>query len=490
MKLSELMNELLVDVPPDQDREVRSITFNSKEVTPGDAFIAICGETADGHDYIPEAVKAGAVAVIGERELSVKQESVPYLRVPNARLALALSASKLFRDASRSPIVIGITGTNGKTTTAHMIHHLIEKADRSCSLFGTVECRMNGVAIPSAMTTHDSVQLHRWLSESRDEHVVMEVSSHGLAQHRVDGIRFDYGLFTNLTHEHLDYHRTMEHYFETKMRMFSLLKDGAEGIVTTNGTWGRRLLEDLRQKGMSVHSVGNGLDDTMQIVDLEQSSKPRILVRFEGRVRSFRLPLPGTYNAYNALQALLLAVRMGVPYEQAVEGLTSFPGVSGRFQTFPHPEGGVAVVDYAHTPDGLRQCLEAVRALKPSRIVHIFGFRGGKDDSKWDGMVKTSKSLSDRTILTFDDRNGMPKTDLLAWYSRYANAQDVVEDRTLAISLIWDSMGPGDWMVITGKGPERYKETFRLPSDSDIETLRLLSNKSEFGHFHGELESV
>ncbi|TLS50010.1 hypothetical protein FE782_21980 [Paenibacillus antri] len=228
MKLSKLLGQLTIPVPVVEDQEIDNITFHSAEVRQGDLFFAISGFASDGHRYIQDALAAGAVAIIGEKEMN--SLPVPYFRVRNARLALAKLASEFYGNPSSNHTVIGITGTNGKTTTAHMIRHIIEYAGHSCSLFGTVERYVNGKSLPSKMTTYDAVQLQRWMAESNDEYVVMEASSHGLAQHRVDGVSFDYALFTNLSHEHLDFHRTLEKYFESKGRLFSLLKSGGKRL--------------------------------------------------------------------------------------------------------------------------------------------------------------------------------------------------------------------------------------------------------------------
>lgn len=395
----------------------------------------------------------------------------------NSRLALAKLGSAFFGNPFKNHTMIGITGTNGKTTTAHMIRHLLEYAKLSCSLFGTIECYINGESYPSTMTTHDAIQIQRWLHESKDENVVMEVSSHSLVQHRVGGILFDYAIFTNLTHEHLDYHSTMLEYFKAKERLFSLLKNGGEAIVNTTSRWGKQLKENLVHKGIPVSTVGEAEEDTFQLIHVESLTHPVISFREEGELHSLQLPLPGIYNVWNALSAVALARRKGISYETISEAMgSSFPGVPGRFQRFRHPNGALAVIDYAHTPDGLHQCLSTVSSFSPRRLIHIFGFRGGKDNSKWEEMLKASNTYADETVLTLDDLNGVALETMNEWYQRLRNKKTtVILDRTKAIAYALERSGEGDFIVVTGKGPEPYKESFSLPSISDIETLTLLS---------------
>lgn len=472
MKLSELLGVLSIQVPVEKNREIRNISFHSGDVRQGDLFVAISGFVSDGHRYIQDALDAGAVAVIGEKE--IQSLPVPYFRVSNARLALGKMASEFYGNPSSNHIVIGITGTNGKTTTAHMVRHIIEYTGHSCSLFGTVECYVNGKSFLSKMTTYDAVQIQRWIAQSNDENVVIEASSHGLAQHRLDGVSFDFALFTNLSHEHLDFHQTLEQYFKSKEKLFFLLKSGGEAIVNTNTDWGRKLRDNLVQRNIRVSTVGPHPEDTLQVTDVENVSTPTIRFKEHGVQHLLHLPIPGHYNVWNAMGAVLLARRRGIPYDTIAEAVASFPGVPGRFQKFEHPSGAVIVVDYAHTPDGLIQCFETVRAMTPKRIIHIFGFRGKKDDSKWDFMLNISTRYSDKTILTFDDRNGVPGEKILGKYQNYSGRCEIIEDRTMAISYAWGIVENGDWILITGKGPEPYTEPFRLLTSSDIETVCLL----------------
>ncbi|MGQ7280002.1 Mur ligase family protein [Brevibacillus thermoruber] len=251
MRLDQLLKVLSFPFRTGLDLDIGKYAFHSKQVEKGDLFVAIPGVNTDGHHFIDDAISAGDCAVIGER--AMVSLSVPYFQVSDARLALSLLAADLYGHPYRNHTMIGITGTNGKTITAHLIRYVIEYFGQSCSLFGTVERYINGESYPSRITTADPVQLMHWLHESRDDNVVMEVSFHGLVQKRVDRMNFDFALFTNLS---LDYHHTFDHYFHAKARLFSLLKHGGEAVVNTNCRWGRKLVENLQQQGIPVYTFG------------------------------------------------------------------------------------------------------------------------------------------------------------------------------------------------------------------------------------------
>lgn len=479
MKLNLVLKVLSMTLPPnfDLEIEIREITFHSKRVHPGDLFVAIPGLHSDGHDFIEDAVKAGACAVIGQRD--IESLPVPYFKVSNSRVALAQLATERFGHPYRKHTMIGITGTNGKTTTAHMIRHILEYAEQTTSLFSTVELYRNGKTYPSTMTTYDAVQLQQWLSESKDDNVVMEVSSHGLVQHRVETINFDFALFTNLSHEHLDYHPTMDHYFNSKAHLFSMLKNKGEAIINTHCNWGRKLAKKLNQEGTQYYTFGEDKTDTLQLIDVENQMEPVFQLRENETIHTIKLSIPGLHNIWNAMGAVLLARRKAIPFPVIVEALALFPGVPGRLETYRHPNGALIIIDYAHTPDGLLHCLEAVNVHKPSRLVHIFGFRGGRDESKWEVMLQISRRYCDETILTLDDLNGVSYEQMLDRYKRFEQAgTSVIGDRTLAIAHAWTFAKPGDCIVVTGKGPETYPMSFVLPTNSDSDTIHYLQDTS------------
>lgn len=455
---------------------VNNIQFRSKSVQKGDLYVAIKGLKHDGHDFIEEAVQHGAVAVVGEDpDISL---SVPYFTVTDSREALGKMAAILYNHPSIKCITIGITGTNGKTTTSYMIRHLLESSKRSCSLFGTVTNYVNGHPLISSATTPDAVELQRMLSMSRDENVVMEVSSHGLHQKRVEGMEFNYAVFTNLSHDHLDYHKDIDSYFETKYQLFKKLKPGGEAIVNSSCPWGKRLIRKLKGDGVAVYTFGEDVEDDLQLISINATTK-QIKVRADGETWQFRLSMPGIYNVENSLAATLIALRMGLRKHQIKKAFKTFKGVPGRFEMYQHSSGVSLVVDYAHTPEGLESFLKSLNHSKPNKTFHVFGFRGDGDASKRQAMMETSVRFSDVVILTFDDLNGVSSIEMEKTLTQLGilwggNKTIIIPDRTRAIEYAWNKAKSGDLIAITGKGPEPYKDRFALPSANDSETIQFL----------------
>ncbi|PTX58474.1 UDP-N-acetylmuramoylalanyl-D-glutamate--2,6-diaminopimelate ligase [Melghirimyces profundicolus] len=478
MKLKDVFHPLPVSVPASAgDRSIRGIHFHSAKIQPGDLFVAIRGNEVDGHDFIMDAVRAGAVAVAGEKE--VPDLPVPYIRVPDGRRALAHLAARFYGQPSDRHTVVGVTGTNGKTTTSHMLHHILRENGSSCTLIGTIHHRINGVEIPAANTTPDALSLQKWLAESRDPWVVMEVSSHGIVQHRTDRIGFDCAVFTNLSREHLDYHGNMEAYFQAKKRLFSQLKPSGTAVVCTFTDWGRKLAGQLVSEGLSVRTVGETPEDDIRI---EPTDRGRLDLREGGTVRTLSLPLPGKYNARNAAAAYCAATSLGVEADRAVRALEQFPGIPGRFERFSHPSGVNLVVDYAHTPDGLYEFLNTIRSRCNGQLFHVFGFRGDRDPSKRGELLSVSSRISDRVILTRDKLGKTPwnemKEEMKRIARRYGRGKvTLVEDRSLAIRQALEEARPGDWITITGKGPEPYDDPCTLPVHSDLEAVRWLMKR-------------
>ncbi|KIL34265.1 hypothetical protein SD71_21295 [Cohnella kolymensis] len=458
--------------------QLSGVQFDSRKIKKGDLFVAVPGMEADGHDYIREAIKAGAACVAGERNLT--DLPVPYYRVPNARAALAQIAGQLYDHPSTRHTMIGITGTNGKTTTAHILQHIAEQAGLTCSLIGTVSNRINGIEMPSSQTTPDALQLQQWLNESRDQAVIMEVSSHGIDQDRVGSIDYDYALFTNLTHDHLDYHKTMDRYFQTKARLFDQIKQPGEAIISSRCQWGNRLIEKLQGQNRNVRTFGQTDRDHLQILRVLQEADLQFEVQDGDTRYEIKMPLPGMYNAWNAAAAWLTARRMGIEPAVIQEALRGFPGVPGRFEVYPHPRGAKFVVDYAHTPDGFQQFLRTLHLHKPKRIIHIFGFRGRGDPSKRRLMLEISAAWSDLIILTLDNLQGVPAESMTAELQELAKQLGrhlavVIEDRTKAIQYAWNRVSQGDYVAITGKGREPYEKPFALPCRTDQHTIEYLS---------------
>lgn len=462
------------------DISILGVTDNSRDIQKGYLFVAVSGYSVDGHNYIQDAVRLGASAVIGE--LDIGNLEVPYLQVNNSRKALGKIAKQFYVDPSKQKIMIGITGTNGKTTTSYMLHQIIKESGMSCSLIGTIQHIINGKTIDSHNTTPSALELYSLLASSEDKIVIMEVSSHALVQYRLEGIEFDYGIFTNLYHDHLDYHGTMENYFQAKTLLFEKLKPNGMAILNGDNFWGEKLHEYLKKRKVNTCVIGESKFCDLSIHDYDTATKAFVLLNDGGEIVRIILPMPGMHNLYNAAVAYAVARKLKIGKEDILLALKKFPGVPGRFEVYKDEYGPTIVIDYAHTADAIFYCLQTAKELGVERIFHIFGFRGGRDKNKRAEMVKVSSELSDVSILTMDDLNTEDyldmKATLIDLYHKYiAENGLVIPDRTLAIQTVLKMAKKGDWVIVTGKGHESYKQDFSLPVTSDKETILYLLDK-------------
>lgn len=450
------------------DIYIHGISINSRAVRPGEIFVAVPGYKVDGHEYIDKAIEAGASVIVGEKD--IKNLNVPYIRVPSSRLVLAELACQFYGNPSDGKIIIGITGTNGKTTTSFMLRSILEASGRTCSIFGSIHNVVNGQVLPSINTTPDALELQRQLAWSEDQYAIVEVSSQGLTQSRVAGMKFDYCLFTNLDQDHLDYHKDMEEYFSVKAGLFDQLKPDGKAIVNHYNHWGKKLTDRLKLKEENVLVLGDG--HNLAILPSTASSSPQIL---EGsQTYDLKLNLRGYHNVLNGSLAYLTARQMGISGHCILKALEVFPGVPGRFEIIQHPIGATIVIDYAHTAEALYHVLQTARGEQAKRVFHVFGFRGNRDTGKRKEMINVSQRLSDMSILTFDDLDGVPPDEMERSLHQLHRRGRVIPDRTLAIKEALMQVNEGDWLLITGKGTETYELQFQYPTVSDIDTVQYL----------------
>ncbi|RLQ84937.1 UDP-N-acetylmuramoyl-L-alanyl-D-glutamate--2,6-diaminopimelate ligase [Planomicrobium sp. Y74] len=475
IELKPLSNHLAPDV------NIQGISDNSQNINEGDLFVAVKGFEKDGHQYIDSALKKGAVTVIGEQPLA--NLSVPYIQVKNSRQALGIVARNFFCNPSKHKTVIGITGTNGKTTTCYMLKHILESNGKSCSVIGTLQNIVNGERIQSSNTTPSSLVLHQLLSMSQDDIIIMEVSSHALTQRRTEGIEFDYCLFSNLHPEHLDYHSTMEEYFSAKLLLFNQLKADGKAIVNQDNPWGKKLTQILWNRGKTVYSIGESEENHLRISSLH-SQESSALVETDNEYMTIHSPMNGVHNIYNTLMAYLTAKSIGVNQSDILRSIGEFKGVDGRFEVYKLVNGVTVIIDYAHTPDAISQCLTTAKQQGAKKITHVFGFRGNRDASKRRAMLSLTNDLSDQYILTLDDLNSVPFEEMITALNTLhetfgSEKGKIIPDRTLAIKQAVEDSQSGDWVVITGKGHEKYQQTFHLPTDSDRETVNFITKLNE-----------
>ena len=433
----------------------RRLTADSRCVGPGDLFVAIPGLRADGHAFLADAARAGAVAAVVNRAADLE---LPQLVVPDTRVALAHLAMLWEGDPASGMRVVGITGTNGKTTTAWMVRHLLAGLGRSAALgtLGIVDA--GGQRHPGELTTPDPLVLAGCLGILRDrgvEFTTMEVSSHALDQRRVDGLRYDCAAFTSFSREHLDYHHEMASYRDAKLRLAELLAPG--GVLVVNGdepAW-----EPLRAAPGEVLTTGfgEGLHVRAESVEARPYGIRFTLCGGFGGV-AVELPLIGRFNVQNALSAAAIALRLGLPPAQVADRLATVPQVPGRFEIL-NREPALVVRDYAHTPDAFRLALDALRPLVTGRLIMVFGCGGDRDPGKRPLMGEIAGALADHVIVTSDNpRSEDPARIAEATVARMApGGYEIVLDRREAIGRAWALAGAGDAVLLAGKGHETYQ---------------------------------
>lgn len=450
------------------DTDVTGVVCDSRQARSGSVFVAIAGTSSDGWTYVDEAIQRGAAAVVSEHEPRARRDVV-HIRVRDAREALSFMAAALHGDPSRKLVACGVTGTNGKTTSAYMLQTVFAACDMPCGLIGTVEYRLGERVIPASRTTPDAVSLQSMLAQvvaAGCRAVAMEVSSHALDQKRADGVAFDAAIFTNLTRDHLDYHGTMERYFEAKQRLFVGLgggtKSNAVAVINRDDEWGARLWEmpELRVRRLGF-GLGKGNDVSAEAVRMDMDGAVFEACTPWGR-HPVRLPLLGRFNVYNALGVLAAAGGLGLPMDRVVRALGRMDGVPGRMQMFRSETGVRVFVDYAHTEDALRNALATLRELGPRRLIAVFGCGGNRDKGKRPKMGAAADELADMTVLTSDNpRKEDPSSIIreIAEGFRRSDRYKVVEDRTGAIREAISMAAEGDIVLVAGKGHEQFQET-------------------------------
>ncbi len=468
MKLSELVKDVQpLAVEGSLDREITGIAYDSRRVLPGHLFVALRGERTDGHRYVDAAIDRGAAAVVLERDSGLSPRATR-IRVQDARQTLARAAAAFYEQPAQRLQVVGVTGTNGKTTTAFMMKAIWEAAGTLTGLMGTVQYEIGERVIPAARTTPESVEIQemmRQMVQAGCGAVSMEVSSHALEQHRVDEVDFDVAVFTNLSQDHLDYHGTMENYFAAKSRLFRQLgrheKDGV-AVVNVDDAYGRRLAESLGGEN-AVLTCGVSDDAAIGAREIQVTRLgTTFLVRAPQASFPVTLPLLGRYNVHNALGAIGAALAMKLPVEAIQRGLRGMRSVPGRLERVPVSDPVDVYVDYAHTPAALRNVLLTVGELTRGRLIVVFGCGGDRDKGKRQPMGAAAAELADFAIITSDNPRTEHPADILrqvrAGFAAEARNFMVIEDRREAIERALDIAREGDTVLIAGKGHEAYQE--------------------------------
>lgn len=470
----------------DPQTRVESLCYDSRRVTPGCLFFALRGVKSDGMEFAAQAAAKGAVATVSDAAQAACAQ--PLINVPDARAAMADMAAAFYGHPSDNLKVMGVTGTNGKTTTAFLVKHLLDGAQRRSGLIGTIKYCIGDEEIDAPRTTPESVDLQKLLSDMRDagcKAVAMEISSHALVQHRARAIEFDTAVFTNLTQDHLDYHKTMDEYFEAKVLLFSGLakqtKKRARAIVNADDRYGRFLIDRIGKQSPVV-TYGLGATADFRATDIKfDALGSSFHLQAKGRSYLVRLPLIGAFNIYNALAALAATASMGVELRTAVAAMASAPQVPGRLERVRAKRSFQVFVDYAHTDDALRNVLRTLRELKPNRLITLFGCGGDRDKAKRPLMASAAEELSDFVILTSDNPRTEDPVRILADIKAglRGNQYEEIPDRELAIRQAVQMAGPGDIVLIAGKGHETYQEFAdkKVPFDDVATAARAIENK-------------
>ena len=463
--------------------EITGIKVDNRQVEAGDLFICIKGYTVDGHDYAKQAEMSGAAAVVAERE--IPGLLIPQILVGSTKVELPRLASIFFGNPTEKMDVYGVTGTNGKTTTAYILEHLLTGFEEETAYIGTNGIRYAQTALEPKNTTPEAYSLQKLFKEmveSGVKNVAMEVSSHALELHRVDYCRFGTTMFTNLTEEHLDFHPTMEHYFQAKAKLFRMMPPEGVAVVNTDDGYGARLAAELRAEGIKVMSYGTSLGADLRAADIEMTTTGARfdLVTKQGTY-DVRTPLLGTFNVYNCMAALGAVLSRGMALETGIRLLNTLPGIDGRMELIDEGQDFTVIVDYAHTPDGVQQVLEFVSDIKQNDISVVIGCAGDRDRTKRPVIAKLSVDYADEVIFTTDDPHSEdPKAILDEMTSGIEEAQyEVILDRIEAIEAAIAKAKKNDILVIAGRGHQKlqYWKSGDIELDDRVVTRELLRKK-------------
>lgn len=495
MRLEKLLAEIHgVKVSDSGEADITALCYDSRKVEPGSLFIAIKGNSVDGHDFVEMAEEQGATAILAETEKPINTKAI-WIQVSDTRRAMSRLAATFYGDPSLGMKVAGVTGTNGKTTTGFLLHHLLKSTWHRAGLIGTVHYDLGDEVVEASHTTPESLELQGLLAEMSARAcrgVAMEVSSHALEQQRPADVEFDAAIFTNLTRDHLDYHGTMEDYYEAKRELFVQLarqttKKKPVGVVNIDDEYGRRLAKEFANK-IELITYGLGVHADFRAIDIRFDFKgAEFQLDAKGRSALVRLPLIGRFNVYNALAALAAGSALGINTRESIKSIASSPQVPGRLESVTDRQSFRVFIDYAHTPDALQNTINTIRELDPRRVITVFGCGGNRDVPKRALMGKVSDQLSDFSVITSDNpRKEDPMAIIEGVVSGFSSDHyKVIEDRRAAIAAALGLAEKGDVVLIAGKGHEAT-QTFAnetIEFDDRVVARQCLNDlKVEGGH--------
>ncbi|WP_421890000.1 UDP-N-acetylmuramoyl-L-alanyl-D-glutamate--2,6-diaminopimelate ligase [Marinoscillum sp.] len=452
----------LTELHGDREREISSLAFDSRRVKKGGLFIAIKGLNVDGHDYIGTAVDIGAVAILCENLPEKRKQSITYIQVDNSAAAMGIVAANFHDNPSRKLSLVGVTGTNGKTTTATLLFQLFQQLGYKVGLLSTVENKIDHKVLDAKFTTPDSLQLNELLGEIVSQgctHCFMEVSSHALVQHRTSGLQFAGGIFTNISHDHLDYHETFEAYIKAKKMLFDKLPKEAFALVNADDKRGMVMLQNTRAE-KNTYSLKSMADFRAKIL---HNTLQGLELDVDGISAWFKLI--GDFNAYNLLAVYAAGVLLDEEKEEVLTALSQIDGARGRFEQVYNPNNILAIVDYAHTPDALDNVLRTIDKLRTRQemVITVVGCGGNRDKAKRPEMARIAAEFSNKVILTSDNpRDEDPAVileEMMKGVPKVAQKNTmIIQDRKEAIRTACNLAGKMDIILVAGKGHETYQE--------------------------------
>ena len=469
MKLRDLLDGLeILSATADMEREISSVSYDSRTARPGSLFVAMTGYAADGHAYIAQAYQHGACVTVCERP---PEGGIPYVQVKDSRRALAVIGANFYHHPADRMTMIGVTGTNGKTTTTYLLKAILEREPGvKVGLIGTNQNLIGAKVLPTERTTPESFELQALFARMLEEgctHVVMEVSSHALYLDRVYGVRYAVGIFTNLTQDHLDFHKTMEAYCDAKAILF---KNCDKGVCNADDPWTERVTSGAT---CQLLTFGRTPKADLWADEVELAADHIAFQAVTARsVTPVRVNIPGAFMVYNTLDALGAALALGIPLDRSAAALADVPHVKGRVEVVPTPGMPYTVlIDYAHTPDGLENVLKSVKGFAKGRTIALFGCGGDRDKSKRPKMGAIAAANADFVVVTTDNpRTESPSAiiaDILPGLAGTSTPYVVIEDRVKAIRYCMDNAQPGDVIVLCGKGHETYQEIGQIKYPMD-----------------------
>lgn len=465
MNLKDLLNGTNVLNYYNEGLEITGVAYDSRKVQPGNVFVCIKGYASDGHKYIAGAAEKGAVCAIVQKGCEYATDIIPVVECEDTRAALGNVSAQFFGKPSDKLKIFGITGTNGKTTTTYMLSSILEKAGMNCGIIGTISYKVGNKVIESVNTTPESYEVQKMFADmvdAGDKACAMEVSSHALSMGRVDNVGFDYAIFSNLTEDHLDFHKDFEDYYQAKKQLF--YKAWGAGLINIDDEYGERMFNELKEEGIRVYSYSAADPEADYYAEVSYKTDTHTVVKIYHQgsyVAGMRINIPGAFSVYNALSAFSAAYESGIDPMAIAEGIEGIPGVPGRFELVKNDKDVIAIVDYAHTPDALIKVLDTANEFKKGRLICVFGCGGDRDRTKRPLMGIAAGERSEFCIVTSDN----PRTedpakillDIEEGISKTGCEYVMIQDRKSAIEKAIEIYEPGDVIIIAGKGHEDYQ---------------------------------